>query len=306
MSSLTAAKIATTILFLSIFNTRCAAQNSCFITEDATISYRTFGKGYPVLIINGGPGMSSEGFIPLAETLSEDNTTIIYDQRGTGNSSVEKVDRTTISLDKMVEDVERLRKELQCENWIILGHSFGGMLAYAYTAKYPERVTAMIQSHSGGMNLDLLSRIDITSRLTQMQRDSLNFYSAKISQGDTTHATALKRGTFLAPAYVYQEKYILQIAERLTQGNSRINSLVWEDMREIQFDTRSKMEKFKKPVLILQGKNEIAPNVVAEKAHEILPNSKLVLMDRCGHYGWLDRPDIYLKEVQKFLKKHSI
>ena len=50
------------------------------------IYYRTFGTGIPMLIINGGPGLNSDGFIDLAKTLSTHNQTIIYDQRGTGRS----------------------------------------------------------------------------------------------------------------------------------------------------------------------------------------------------------------------------
>ncbi len=281
------------------------SQKSCIDFGESILCYQKFGTGDPVLVINGGPGMSSEGFIPLAELLSENNTTIIYDQRGTGDSKLKVLDRTTITMDVMVEDIEVLRKKLGYKKWIVLGHSFGGMLAYAYAAKYPERLSAMIQSHSGGMDLDLLNSLDVTSRLSEVQRDSLSYYSVIISQGDTSHATALKRGELLANAYLYKKKHLPQIAERLTQGNSRINSLLWTDMRLNKFDTKTEMQDFNKPVLILQGRNEVAPVSVAEKAHEVLPNSKLVIMDKCGHYGWLERPDIYLSEVRKFLANNS-
>lgn len=293
------------LIVFSLFTANSIAQKTCFKSGTTQICYQKFGEGNPVLIINGGPGMSSEGFIPLAELLSDNNTTIIYDQRGTGDSKLNVLDRTTISLDAMVEDIEVLRKKLGYNKWIVLGHSFGGMLAYAYAAKYPERINAMIQSHSGGMDLDLLNTLDVTSRLSEKQRDSLTYYSVIISQGDTSHATALKRGKLLAHAYLYNKKYLPQIAERLTQGNSRINSLLWTDMRLNKFDTKTEMKDFKKPVLILQGRNEVAPVSVAEKAHEVLPNSKLVIMDKCGHYGWLDRPDIYLSEVRNFLADNS-
>ena len=281
------------------------SQKSCIDSNKSILCYQKFGTGDPVLIINGGPGMSSEGFIPLAKLLSDNNTTIIYNQRGTGDSKLKNLDRTTINIDVMVDDIEELRKKLGYKKWIILGHSFGGMLAYAYAAKYPERITAMIQSHSGGMDLDLLNSLDISSRLTQLQRDSLAYYSVKIQLGDTTHATALKRGEFLANAYLYNKEYLPQIAERLTQGNSRINSLIWTDMRLRNFDTKTAMKNFNMPVLILQGMNEVAPVKVAEKAHKVLPNSKLVVMEKCGHYGWLDRPDVYLTEVRKFLANNS-
>lgn len=290
------------MLCVSLFST---AQKQYINTQNGKLAYQVFGEGFPVLIINGGPGMSSEGFVPLAKILSENNTTIIYDKRGTGDSTLENINSETITLDRMVEDIENLRKALNYKNWIILGHSFGGMLAYAYAAKYPERLKAMIQSHSGGMDLELLNSLSITARLSEADRDSLVEYSLRIREGDTSHATALKRGRILAKAYIFDKKHLPEIADRLTQGNARINSQVWNDMRTADFDTKPSMRNFQKPVLILNGADEAVSLDIPRKAHQILPNSKLVIMEKCGHYGWLDRPDIYLKEVRKFLKENS-
>lgn len=291
------------LLFVFAFSISAYSQVKSISTENSVLSYQTFGKGPPVLIINGGPGMSSEGFIPLAKLLSENNTIIIYDQRGTGKSYLKTTNSNTVSIDLMLEDIESLREELGYEKWIILGHSFGGMLAYYYASKYPERIKAMIQSHSGGMNLDLSQNFDVTRRLSQDERDSLYFYNFKINQGDTAYKTQLRRAEFLAPAYVYNQKYVSLIAKRLTQGNRRINSLIWQEMRAMRFNTKAAMTNFNKPVLILHGKDEISPVSNATEAHQVLPNSKLIIMENCGHYGWLDRPEVYLKEVANFLKQ---
>lgn len=293
------------LIFLLGFSLFSNAQKQHIISQNSKLAYKVFGEGFPVLIINGGPGMSSEGFASLAKILSENNTTIIYDQRGTGDSGPEQVNADNISIKLMIEDIENLRKSFGFDNWTILGHSFGGMLAYAYAAKYPARVKAMIQSHSGGMDLELLRSLSINSRLSQPEQDSRAYYSAQIREGDTTHATALKRGRILAKAYLFNQKHVPEIAERLTQGNSQVNSLVWADMRQNGFATRFQMMDFSKPVLILNGEDEAVSTSIPKKAHEILPNSKLVIMKNCGHCGWLDRPDVYLKEVRKFLKENS-
>lgn len=280
-------------------------QYQSFKTTDGELAFQSFGEGFPVLIINGGPGISSSGFADLAQMLAENNRTIIYDQRGTGLSKLEKLDSRTINLDLMVEDMESLRKHLGYDKWIVLGHSFGGMLAYAYAVKYPERVQAMIQSHSGGLDLDILEEFDVYYQLSETYRDSLNHYSAKIQLGDSSEETARRRATILARAYLFNDSLATGISGRFMNGNMRINSLMWNDLSQNNFDLSAELSKFNKPVLILNGRNEVAPIRLAEKAHKILPNSSLVIMDRCGHYGWLDRPDIYLTEVSEFLKQHS-
>lgn len=293
------------LLFLQ--GTVTYAQNGTLRTsDDSVISYTTYGSGVPLLIINGGPGMSSEGFVPLARKLAENNRSILYDQRGTGASRLNVVNASTITLDLMVRDIESLREHLGIENWIVMGHSFGGMLAYYYASKHPGRVLGMIQSSSGGMDLSLLRTLNVTNGLTQTERDSLAYYTARLRNGDQSYKTRLKRGLFLAPAYVYNRKHIPAIAERLTQGNSEINRLVWSDMQRSGFDTKESLKHFGKPVLIIHGRQDIVGTDLAETAHSILPSSRLVLLDRCRHYGWLDRPVAYFREVNDFLRQFQV
>ena len=279
------------------------AQESQFLKADGNLlHYRIFGTGEPLLIINGGPGMSSEGFVPLAKELSAGHQVIIYDQRGTGLSKMPDINSSSMKMDLLVEDLESLRKHLGLEEWIVLGHSFGGMLAYAYAAQHPERVKAMIQSSSGGMDLSLLSNLDISGALTETERDSLQFFSELIANGDTSRTTLLKRAEFLAPPYVHDRKHIPVIAERLTQGNSLINSLLWNDMRRIGFDTKSQLKTFQKPVLILHGDSDVVSPELSKQAHLLLRNSRLVILPKTGHYGWLDAKELYFSSISEFLQ----
>lgn len=293
------------IAIVLLLNAKVCAQKQSFEKDSLITSYQTFGAGDPVLIINGGPGMNSNGFEELAELLSENNKIIIYDQRGTGGSKMPHINRSNMTIDLMAQDIEDLREHLGFEEWTILGHSFGGILAYEYAAKYPDRVRAMIQSHSGGMRIDLRNEFDVREKLTRSQLDSLNHYTVKIAMGDTSEETALKRAEFLAPAYLHDNSLAGKIAPRLTEVNRMINSYIWNDLRSKQFDRTNEMKNFQKPVLILHGESEIVPLEIAKYAHETLPKSKLVVMKDCGHYGWLEKPEIYLKEVKDFLNAQS-
>ena len=289
---------------ISIFCSHSFSQNPGFVQSAGTkIYYRTFGKDTPLLIINGGPGMNSDGFVNLAIVLSNHNQTIIYDQRGTGRSFLQKIDASTITMQLMVEDMENLRKHLQIKKWIILGHSFGGMLASYYATLHPENIISLILSSSGGIDPELLSYLDnnVNSKLTSQQSDTVNYWTGKINNGDTTYLAKWQRAKALAPAYVYDRKNIPVIAERLTQGNPKINNLIWQDMQKIKYNCAGKLSSFQTPVLIIQGKQDIVEEKTAWKAHRILKNATVVLLDKCVHYGWLDRKEEYLSEVEKFV-----
>lgn len=266
--------------------------------------YKIYGKGEPLLIINGGPGMNSNGFEFLAKSLGEKYQTIVYDQRGTGKSTLKELNSETITMKLMAEDIESLRKHLKIEKWSILGHSFGGIMVAHYATMYPESIQKIVFSASGGIDLGLTTYVstNITSKLSKIERDSLNYFSAKIAAGDTSKKTLLGRGRALAPAYLYNKKYVPILAERLTQGNSRINELVWDDLNKIKFDCKPKLKDFTQPVLIIQGKQDVIKPETAEIAHKILKNSKVIFLDNCGHYGWLDAEKEYFNALFDFLK----
>lgn len=296
-------KIFLLVFLMVLGNTFAQIEGYSTNSDGSKTYYKTFGKGEPLLIINGGPGMNSNGFEDMAKTLAEKQETIIYDQRGTGKSKLKDLNSKTISMKIMADDIESLRKHLKIQKWNILGHSFGGMLGSYYATVYPNSINKLVLSSSGGVDLTLLKTENLIERnLTKAEKDSLNYWNTKIEKGDTSHETRLGRGRALAPAYVYDQKYVPIIAERLTQGNSKINGLLWEDMQKINFDCKPKLKSFKNPVLIIQGKQDVISNEIGELAHKTFPNSKLILLENCRHYGWLDAKEKYFSEVNSFLK----
>ncbi len=142
------------------------------------LNYRVFGKGTPIILLSGGPGIASDYFAPLAKVLGETHQAILLDQRGTGKSRIETVDPTTINFDVFVNDLEFVRKDLKADRLMLLGHSWGGVLAMAYAAKHPERVQAMILTGSGGINLDFVQYYpaNVLSRLTPAEREAAQFW----------------------------------------------------------------------------------------------------------------------------------
>ena len=297
----------TLLFFLSLLiSAAILAQEEHYIPAgDNVIHLTTYGTGEPLLIINGGPGMSSEGFRGLAEILGKTHQAILYDQRGTGASTMKTISSETITMDAMLKDIECIRDFLEVENWTVFGHSFGGMLASYYASKFPENTKGLILSSSGGVDLELFSTLNITTRLSEKNRDSLNYWNSRIARGDTTYKARLNRGKYLAPAYLYNKKYVPAVAERLTQGNMRINGLVHRNMQDINFDCKPALKGYKKPVLIIQGAHDIIPLEMGEKAHKLFSNSTLVVLDKSSHYGWLEQPELYFKSIQELLLRSA-
>lgn len=98
--------------------------------------------GIPVIHLHGGPGSWAK---PKKRKLydPEKYRIILFDQRGCGRSTPQGETRENTTWD-LVEDMEKIRTELQIEKWHILGGSWGSTLALAYAETHPERVTALI------------------------------------------------------------------------------------------------------------------------------------------------------------------
>lgn len=300
-------KIVRITLFLNLLlTTQLFSQTAGNIkTKDGSIHYKVFGNGYPLLIINGGPGMNCEGFSPLAEMLSEKFMTILFDQRGTGKSELKTEDSSTVTMDLMVQDIESLRKHLNIKKWIILGHSFGGWLAQHYATKYPENLEGLVLSGSAGIDLELMNYFtaNLNIRLGVSERDSLAYWSKIVNEGDTTYKAKIQKAKALASAYLYDKQYVTKLAKRITQSKPQIGGLVYKDLYKIKYDCKESLKNFNKPVLIIQGRQDIVGEGTAYKVHLTLKNSTLTFLNECGHYGWLDQREKYKLEIESFILK---
>ena len=293
------------LVFSFIFTATAICQEDGFIkTEDGILHFKKYGDGEPLLIINGGPGLDCEGFTPLAELLSDKYMTILFDQRETGKSKLKKVDSTTVTMNLMARDIETIRNYLKIKEWIVLGHSFGGWMAEYYAVHYPESIKAMILSSSGGIDMKILNyfNANLQMRLSQTERDSLNYWNDRLKHGDTTYFARYSRGKFLASAYLYKKEFVPKLAQRFANGGvAQITRLVYQDLYKIGFDCKESLKDFSKPVLIVQGRQDIVGDGTAYEAHLILKNSVMVFINESCHYSWWEQGEQYKTEVEKFI-----
>ena len=270
--------------------------------KDGKLAYKIFGKGEPLFLLNGGPGFSSQHFHPLATKLAEKYQVILFDQRGTGYSSLSANNAQTIKMDLMVDDMEQLRQHLGFEEITLMGHSFGGMLAMSYAAKHPKPVKKMILSHSGGMNLEYIfsSTRRMQSRLNEEELTQLN----ELSSIDNPDLRTLNIAKASAAGYVFDRSHRNVVFQGLAfkaRFYQPINQLVWQDLRRNNYDLSSALKSFAAPVLIIQGDSDIVPPAEGEHSHSIFPNSKLIFLKDCVHYGWIEHPEKYFGAINNFL-----
>ncbi|MES9823733.1 MAG: prolyl aminopeptidase [Candidatus Thiodiazotropha endolucinida] len=98
--------------------------------------------GIPVLFLHGGPGAGCEPY--HRRFFDPDHyRVVLFDQRGCGHSTPYASLEANTTWD-LVGDIERIRQQLNIEQWLLFGGSWGSTLALAYAQTYPQRVTGMV------------------------------------------------------------------------------------------------------------------------------------------------------------------
>jgi len=137
-------KIIFHLLSLIVISGHLFAQSHQIRTSDGEILHVTVkGKGTPCLYLHGGPGSGSwwlEKF--MGEKLEQHFTMIYLDQRGVGRST--GYENSDYSMERMVKDFEEVREHLGIEQWLTIGHSFGGLFQMGYALRHPEVIKGML------------------------------------------------------------------------------------------------------------------------------------------------------------------
>jgi len=113
------------------------------MSDKVNLYVKQSGNGIPCVFIHGGPGGCSYDFEILGGNSLESFMKMLYfDQRGSGRSGGDA--NSDYSIDRIVEDIEEIRKGLGIGKWVVMAHSFGGIIAVNYVYKYQKFVDKLI------------------------------------------------------------------------------------------------------------------------------------------------------------------
>ncbi|MFG3141499.1 alpha/beta fold hydrolase [Streptomyces sp. NPDC048211] len=268
-------------------------------SDGTRLAYRTYGEGEPVLCIPGGPADSR--YLGDLGGLSAHRRLIVPDLRGTGRSAVPE-DASTYRCDRLVDDVEALRRHLGLARTDLLGHSAGADIAVQYAARHPSRVgrLALITPGARAVGIDITG--EERRERARLRSDEPWF------PGAFAALEAITRGTGTDWAAVDPFFYgRWDDAARAHHAASRPDNpeAVARFGAEGAFDptaTRAALAVFAAPVLLLAGEFDLnsPPRSTAAFAG-LFPDAALVVQEGAGHYPWVDDADRFTKAVAAFL-----
>lgn len=265
----------------------------------------------PVVFLHGGPGQGSAHFDALAGPYMERALRMVYfDQRGSGHS--ERPASNDYALTTLVEDIEALRRELGVPKIALLGHSFGGLLALEYAAKYPRNVSHLIFV-AGVWDFDLQCRLRF-ERLGELRPEAYARVRADTIAPDGTPRNGCDL-EFRAIRGEDRERYNTElmfpdpsVSARMDSVNAARNVRNTGELSRglfqgglLRYQFRA-FDRLTMPALVVAGRYDGAarPAGLRELARR-LPNARFVEYDRSGHFVYLDEPERFAAEVAAFI-----
>jgi proline iminopeptidase len=276
----------------------------------AQLYFREVGNGLPLVILHGGPDFNHNYLLPELDRLSSAFRLIYYDQRGRGKSS-RGVAPETVDISSEVDDLDRLRRYFGLGTIALLGHSWGGLLAMEYAALHADHVTHLIL-----LNTAPASHADL--RRNREQREAVEAVTlAKMrSIADTREYAA---GDIEKDAEYYRAHFSNAFArsEQLEDVVGRLRShFAPEDIVKaraiearlyaqtwLSFDYAlvDRLRNVKVPTLIVHGDRDLIPLACATNVAEAVSGSRLVVLDDCGHFAYIERPTEVLSAIVDFV-----
>lgn len=254
----------------------------------------------PTFVLLHGSMFNAFTWNEVMDYFDEQGKVIAYDQipYGLSEKLLEEdwADINPYESESAVEQLFAFLDELGEDNVILVGNSYGGVLAVQAALAYPERVDALILADAAvyvqeEMPAEMLE-------LPQVRRLG-PLFARSLGQNE-----AFIRQTYMNPDDISDERLALTMSMTLIED---WDLALWEYLRVWGVDDpdyKSRISEIKQPTLVISGDSDVVvPVEDSQRLDSELPNSEFVILPSCGHVPQEECPELFAEAVVKWLRK---
>jgi len=279
-------------------------------------------KNHPIIYLHGGPGgpIYNSNITTLSALSNDGYDVYLYDQIGGGRSGrLDNINDYTV--DRHKSDLIEIVDIIGAEKIIIIGQSWGAMLANLFAVENPEKIDKMILTGPGPI-------LPINNTLASIvPPDSLNlkepYYSnrqanqkARNIRSMLTHKVATTFGFKLASdkeaddfaTYLNTELNKSTVSDtsitRKVEGGAGyyVQVMTVKSFKDVK-DQRNKIKNLNIPLLVMKGQYDNQKWGYTQEYLNLYSNSKFVIIPNAGHAIAFEKPDEYIKTIREFLNQ---
>jgi pimeloyl-ACP methyl ester carboxylesterase len=249
------------------------------LKEENGFSYIDEGEGEVLLLLHGLMGGLSNWGKVIEDFRSEYRVILpilpIYD-----------LPLLTTGVKTMAKYVHKFIRHKQLSDITLLGNSLGGHVALIYTLSHPSVVRSMVLTGSSGLYENAFGG-------SFPRRGSYDFIKEKVEY------------TFYDPETATKE--LVDEVFRIINDRHSVIRILAMAKSAIRHNMKPDLHKILVPVSLIWGRDDkITPPEVAIEFHELLPDSELHWIDKCGHAPMMEQPEEFNRLLKGFLEKIKV
>lgn len=294
------------------------------VTPGVKLYHFAEGEGQDVLVVHGGPGLPPLKAWRATEILGANFRFHFYHQRGCGKST-HPINKLTdknlyqrmmfvereLGLGAQIADIERMRRLLGHNKLVLIGHSFGALIAALYAAEFPDHVRSLV----------FVSPADLV--VFPKERDDLFQIVGRRLPADLKNAyQEYMRDYFdFKTLFEKDEGELARFFGRFSQfysaanGNTGVDRIIgdtedtgggWMPLGVYlslgkRHDFRAALARVTVPVLVIHGSKDMIPARDSRQFAEYFRGARFIEIDGAGHFSFEDRPQQFATAVRDFL-----
>jgi len=246
------------------------------IVQEDTFRYIEAGKGQPIVILHGLMGGLSN-FEGVMNYFSPKGYRVIIPELPVYTMPV--LSTSVKSLSEFLHDFI-VHKELK--DVILLGNSLGGHIGLLYTKNYPEFVKGLVITGSSGLYEN-------------------NLGDGYPKRGDYEYIKKKSQDVFYDPEVATKE-IVDEVFESVNDRNKLVRTLALAKSA-IRHNMAKELPNMKTPTAIIWGaEDSVTPPNVAEEFNQLLPDSNLYWIKKCGHAPMMEHPHRFNEILEQWFE----
>lgn len=249
------------------------------LIKEGDYSYIEVGEGTPIIILHGLMGGLSN-FDAVTDFFSKNGYKVVIPELPIYTMSLIKTNVKNFA--KYLHDFIEFKG---FDKVILLGNSLGGHIGLYHTKLYSEKVKALIITGSSGLYESAMG-------------------SGYTKRSDYEVIKKKAQDVFYDPAVATKE-IVDDVYETVNNRNKLIKTLAIAKSA-IRHNMAKDLPNMHTPTCIIWGKNDnVTPPNVADEFNELLPDSDLFWIDKCGHAAMMEHPEEFNKILHAWLKERK-
>lgn len=250
------------------------------LKKEKNYSYIEVGEGKPIIILHGLLGGLSN-FDAVLHHFGDQGYKVIIPELPIYSMSLIKT-----NVKSFAKYLHEFITYKELDDVILLGNSLGGHIGLYHTKLYPDKVKALIITGSSGLYESAMG-------------------GGYTKRGDYEVIKKKAQDVFYDPA-VATKVIVDEVYETVNDRNKLIKTLAIAKSA-IRHNMAKDLPKMDLPVCIIWGKNDIVtPPEVADEFHQLLPDSDLYWIDKCGHAAMMEHPDKFNAILAEWFEKRKL